>query len=389
MSNCNNCFNGCTETISDQCVKYTGIDVPALGISNGDPLPVIENALITFLTSTLTGVGVKIDLSSINVCAIVQQYLPTCGELNILELSKALAQASCNIQEQIDAIVATLAILNADYTIGCLEGVTASSDTHAIVQAVIEKLCSVDASLTFILDQLPSYVLSSEICTLVDDCINNNNGGTSLASSKMLPYSVIPYYGAVSGYPTVSDGFSGTGAGYGYWLNVYVCNGQNPGVPDLRGRVAVGSTDMGSVNWPTQTNPAGAGNPTYGYKTTTSIQGNNTTTLSLAQIPAHNHTGSTAITTIPPITHSHFTVGTNDSASLLTTTPIAQSHSTGGNFGYSLVGSSVAATIGKTSDVTLSPIPTTTLTIQPAGQNEAHINYQPGLAVYYIMYIPA
>jgi microcystin-dependent protein len=386
MSNCNNCFNGCTETISDQCIRYTGIDVPELGISNGDPLSVIEQALTTFLVSALNGSGIKIDLSSIDVCTLVQQYLPTCGEMSIADISKALIQASCNLQEQIDAIDATLDTLNADYTIGCLTGVTSSSDTHAVLQATITKLCSVSADVDSLSEQLPLYVQQSELCTLVEECVNNNNG-TALASSKMLPYSVIPYYGAISGYPTVSDGFSSTGAGYGYWLNVYVCNGQNPGVPDLRGRVAVGSTDMFGSNWPTQTNPSGPGNPTYGYKTSTSVQGNNTITLSLPQIPAHSHTGSTAVTTISPATHSHFTVGPSQGNVLTSSNTISQGNGGAQSLGYALTGFNGAATIGKSSDVALSA--TTTLTMLSNGQGEAHSNVQPGLAVYYLIYIPA
>jgi hypothetical protein len=47
---CNNCYNGCTETTSDQCVKYTGIDIPELNIVKGDALNVvllkITNAII-------------------------------------------------------------------------------------------------------------------------------------------------------------------------------------------------------------------------------------------------------------------------------------------------------------------------------------------------------
>ena len=377
---CSNCYNGCTEIVSDKCVRYTGIDVPTLGIQTGDPLSVIEQSLTTFLVSALDGTGVKIDLNSIDVCALVQAHLPNCGELSIADISKALIQAACDLQEQVDAIVATLTVLNADYTIPvnpdtdlpCLTGVTASSDTHAIVQATITKLCSVDYTLGFIIGQLPSYALKSEICTLIQQCTSETIAAS--ASSKMLPYSVIPYYGAISGYPTVADGFSGTGAGYGYWLNVYVCNGQNPGVPDLRGRVTVGSTDMGSVNWPTQTNPAGAGNPTYGYKTTTSIQGNNTTTLSLAQIPAHNHTGSTATTIISPNPHSHdYTTRTSNNRAQYSNSERE-------------VTTWASSTLTTTS-VNLTA--TTTLTILPQGQNEAHSNVQPGLAVYYLIYIPA
>jgi len=375
MSNCQNCFNGCTETVSDQCVRYTGIDVPELGISTGDPLSVIEQSLTTFLVSALNGSGVKIDLSNIDVCTVVQQYLPACGELSIADISKALIEAACNIQEQVDVIAATLATLNADYTIGCLTGVTASSDTHAIVQATITKLCSVSDDVDSLAAQLPLYVQQSEICTLVDECISGS-GGTVLASAKMLPYSVIPYYGPASGYPTLSDGFGSTGAGYGYWENVYLCNGGNPGVPDLRGRVAVGATDMATAPWPTsgQTQPGVNGNPTYGYKTTTSIQGNNTTTLSLGQIPAHNHTGSSAITTIPPHTHTISPTATRTGETIASG------------------GSGAVATSETNNTLVAAPaslIATTTLTIEPAGQNQAHSNVQPGLAVYYIMYIPA
>ena len=372
---CQNCYNGCTETISDQCVRYTGINVPELGISTGDPLSLIEQSLTTFLVSTLDGSGIKIDLSSINICTLVRSYLPacsTCSDISIVDIAKALIETSCDIQTQVDAIDATLTVLNANYTIGCLTGVSSSSDTHDIVQAIITKLCSVDASLAFVINQLPSYALKSEICTLVQQC--TSEAVSVSASSKMLPYSVIPYYGAISGFPTVSDGFSGTGAGYGYWVNVYICNGQNPGVPDLRGRVAVGSTDMGSVNWPSQTNPSSPGNPTYGYKTATSIQGTNTTTLSLAQIPAHNHSGSGATTSISPNPHSHnYNTRIGDDRAQYSSSE--REVTTWGLSTYTTTTVSLTAA--------------TTITIVPQGNNEAHSNVQPGLAVYYLIYIPA
>ncbi|MCI4437653.1 MAG: hypothetical protein JHC33_12675 [Ignisphaera sp.] len=388
MSNCQNCFNGCTETISDQCVKYTGINVPELGISTGDPLSVIEQSLTTFLVSALNGTGIKIDLSGIDICTLVQQYLPTCGEMSIADISKALVQAVCNIQEQIDAIVAELAILNADYTIDCLTEVTASSDTHAIVQAVITKLCTIDTNLTELITEVDNqYVKKTELCSLVTECMSGESG-TDLASAKMLPYSIIPYYGPASGYPTVSDGFSSTGAGYGYWLNVYLCNGGNPGVPDLRGRVAVGATDMATATWPMsgQTQPGVNNNPTYEYKDpATGIQGSNFTTLTLAQIPAHNHTtstaSSTAITTIPPHTHSILGITGGDNSDNNNTVRFAggDKNQTEPGFFFTNIQACQSATLSAT----------TTLTILPQGQGEKHSNVQPGLAVYYLIYIPA
>jgi hypothetical protein len=118
---CSNCFNGCSEIVSDQCVRYTGIDVPVLGIKTGDSLSYVEQALITFLTSTLDGTGIKIDIpTSTTICNLVKQYLPTGQDITAVDLFNALIQATCDLQEQVDAIVAELAILNADYTIGCL-----------------------------------------------------------------------------------------------------------------------------------------------------------------------------------------------------------------------------------------------------------------------------
>ena len=148
MSNCSNCYNGCTEIVSDQCVRYTGLDVPVLGIQTGDSLSYVEQALITFLTSTLDGTGIVITLPEGTYCELVTSYLPTCGDITAVNLFEALVKSACDLQEQVDAVVAELAILNGDYTVGCLTGVTSSSDTHAVVQAIITKLCQIDVSLT-------------------------------------------------------------------------------------------------------------------------------------------------------------------------------------------------------------------------------------------------
>jgi hypothetical protein len=52
---CTNCFNGCSEINSDQCIKYTGVDVPALGITNGDTLLSIEETIFNYIQSFILG----------------------------------------------------------------------------------------------------------------------------------------------------------------------------------------------------------------------------------------------------------------------------------------------------------------------------------------------
>jgi microcystin-dependent protein len=376
MSNCSNCYNGCTEIVSDRCVKYTGIDVPVLGIQTGDSLSFVEQALITFLTSTLDGTGIKIDLGTTVVCNLVQQYLPTCGDLSIVDISKALIEAACDLQEQIDAIDADLAILNADYSIGCLTGVTASSDTHAIVQAVINKLCQVQVDLTALaLNVSTNYVSIANINSYIQAYLNSISSST-LVSNKMVPYTAVPYFGPLS-Y------FNGTGAGTGDWVKIYLCNGQN-GTPDLRGRTLVGTTTgmFGGALDP-EVDPANPANPNY---IITTEVGANEVFLSSTQIPAHTHI-ATAVATVTPATHSHLTVSEGTSVPLNVDDPIDSGYSSGGNLGYSLRSASdTIANLGKTNDVTIGV--GVAVSNSSTGGGLGHANIQPSRGCYYIIYIP-
>ena len=385
MSTCSNCYNGCTEIVSDRCVKYTGIDVPVLGIQTGDSLSFVEQALITFLTSAIDGTGVIIDLAPTVVCELVQQYLPTCKDLSIVDISKALIEAACDLQEQVTANTNAITTLNADYTIGCLTGVTASSDTHAIVQAVITKLCTVEVNLGLLAADLD--VNYSRNGTELNNYITSflaSQPSTNSASARMVPFSPIPYYGALAGYPTAGDSLSLIGQGTGYWAKVYLCNGLN-GTPDLRGRVPVGTTVMGNNTFPPQTNPCGVcgpcGNPTYQKGDT---GGSNCVTLTVPQLPNHTHL-NTAIAVATP--HSHFIANTVEAtiASALTATNYVN-YNYSADRSYKLQGSSIVASIGKTSDTTETIA--VTMTNAATGSGDGHPNIQPVIALHYIMYIP-
>jgi hypothetical protein len=161
---CSNCFNGCAETTSDKCVKYTGIDIPTLGIVNGDSLAAVETAITTHLISALNGTGIIPEINPNVLCAIVSQYLPISGDITIVDIIEALMQASCSLQTQVTAVVGDIATLNADYVVDCLSGVTNSSNTHDILQAVIVKVCALQTSFTaFQLDVNTNYVKIADL----------------------------------------------------------------------------------------------------------------------------------------------------------------------------------------------------------------------------------
>jgi microcystin-dependent protein len=371
---CNNCFNGCAETISDQCVKYTGIDIPALGISTGDNLLAVENAITTFLVPAINGTGIKPIIDPNIICDIVKGYLPactTCTGFTLNEVLTAIVKTVCDLQEQIDVIDVTLATLNADYTIGCLTGVTASSDTHAIVQAVITNLCSLNSAFSLLVTQLNAtnvtiFNVNSYIAAYLDS-INFLES----AKDKMIPYAPIPYFGLLSNYPNTGDNLVG-GVGIGYWDKVYLCNGDN-GTPDLRGWTLVGvTTGMGgSTIMPTTVNPSTIGNFNYSVGLT---NGTNTVQLTTGELPNHGHPGSTVAITDPG--HTHTVTGSFGNGGSPAGTFFLVNNAD--NDGDKTVGTIIPDITGITA------VPT----INPYGGGTAHANVQPSRGCYYIMYKP-
>ena len=381
MSNCTNCFNGCTEIVSDRCVKYTGINIPALGIQNWDTLSAVEESITTYLSSVITGVGVKIDLSSIDICALVQSYLPvcsTCNDISIVDISKALIQAACDLQDQIDAIVVTLTTLNAPYDTDCL-GISPNADTHIVLQTVIDKVCELEVDLIALeLEVRNQYVpiTASPGHPGVNDYIAAylaSIGTSTKYYNRMVPYAVVEYYGPIVG------NFDGDGAGIlgTNWEKIYLCNGRN-GTPDKRGVVGVGTTDgsMLGLTMPSQTNPS-SGNPIYSLSST--IVGNNNVTLTVGQLPAHAHPFSTATTAISPNPHTHTITPNNPafvSTSFLPTPNGSAGFVTVVNAGGPLLAENVTLTAA------------TSVTVASQGGGGAHANFQPGLGCYYIQYRP-
>jgi microcystin-dependent protein len=378
---CNNCYNGCVDTTSDRCVRYTGLPSEALGIETNDSLYVVEEALINAVVSFLDGTGIDITIDPEAYCTLVTQYLPTCVPIcsppTAVELFEALVKAACDLQEQVDVIVADLAELNGDYTIDCLDGVTSSSSTHEILQATINKLCELGVDLAALaLDVDTNYVKLADLNTLIQAYLDSIGGSTSFYT-KMVPYTVLEYYGALNNYPTVADGFGGTGIGFGAWEKVYLCNGQN-GTPDKRGRVPIGVTNgMGGGAYDPEVDPATPGNPTY---TINGTNGNNTITLTSAELPSHTHPATASITD-PGHEHDILGITGGDTSDNNNTVRFAGGDKNQGEttFYFTNTQACQSATTGISAAITVSA---------NTGGGGSHSNIQPVLACYYIMYIP-
>jgi microcystin-dependent protein len=379
LQNCSNCYNGCTEIVSDKCVRYTGIDVPVLGIKTGDSLSFVEQALITFLTSTLDGTGIKIDLNQETLCDFVKDYLPTCGDITLVDVLNALTEAVCFLKDEVIALEAKFAELEQGYVIECLEGSPDPTSTYEVLQATINKLCQLEIDLIALaLDVDTNYVKLADLNALIQAYLDSQSTSNNY-SNRMVPYTVVEYYGSLSN-------FDASGAGIGTWANIYLCNGGN-GTPDKRGRIPVGAI-QGVPGGPNGLNPFvdpnTPGNPNYALNTTS---GSNTVTLTTNQIPSHTHNNIVSITD-PGHFHYEFSSTAIDSgADVTSTTYPTFRNDIDGNLSYRVTGGANVSNVGKSSTQPTGITPNILNAAQGGGQS--HNNIPPVLACYYIMYIPA
>jgi len=366
---CTNCFNGCSEINSDQCIKYTGIDIPGLGITNGDTLLSIEEKIFNYIQSFMVGEEIFPTIDPLIICNIIDNNLPVCTGctgISLNDILTAIIKSICELDVEITSINNQLSILNADYTIGCLTGVTASSDTHAIVQAVINNLCTLNSAVSALALSLNNYVLLSEFDSLVENYLSTTPS-EQLISNRMVPYSAVPYFPPGGSLAN----FDGSGGGLGIWDRIYLCNGENF-TPDLRGRVLVEVTaGIPGGAFDPEVNPATPGNPNYDFGSVQTF-GANQITLTENQIPSHTH-----IATVTETPHIH-QVGP-DTLGVLSPLPV----------GTGTVAFNPTTNYDLQSTFFTEPSSTgLTVTNAVAGGNLAHSNIQPVFACYYIMYIP-
>jgi microcystin-dependent protein len=367
---CINCFDGCTEITSDKCVRYTGPSVASLGINNGDTLLSVQGNITTYLVSALNGTGINSLLDENSLCALVSQYLPGSGTINLVQVIDAIMKSVCSLQVQITDAVASVAVIEADYTLGCLTGVNSSSGTHLVLQAAIDELCTLQSGLTALgLDVSTNYVKVADINNYIDAYLVANQS-YALISATMTPHCPVPFF-PPSGYLTGK--FDGAGVGIGDWAGIYFCNGSNS-TPDMRGVVPVGLTDGGMYGGALNSTVDPAVNNNPNYELNYAIQGANQVVLGETHIPAHIH-ANTANTTITPSSHNHGFTGASGNGK----------PDGGGNVHTGLTPISYPVG-GQLEDITISA--STQIINASAGGGLPHSNVQPSIGCYYIIYIP-
>lgn len=376
---CTTEINVCPQTVSDQCVRYTGPNIPSLGISTGDQLSVVEAQIIDYLVPLLTGVGDAITIDSSDTCAVINQFLTAGSTHNSYELIRALNKAVCSIKTEVDDIVAQL--VPPTYDVDCLTGVTSTSSTAEVLQAAILKLCSTATDLTALeLNVANNYVSLSQINGLIAAYLASITPSVTQQNAKMVPFVAYEYHGSTANFDANGVGIPANG-----FDKVYICNGFN-GTPDKRGVVAVGAIQgIAGAALDPLVNPVNPGNPNYAIGV---LAGTNTTVLTIDQIPNHTHTPTTTVTESSHY-HALASAGTYGAGgpTLNAGGTLQVEMAEGGNGSYRLSNSTTPlATLGKTSSVKTNVAVSVTNAL--VGGGNSHSNIQPVLPCLYIMYIP-
>jgi hypothetical protein len=346
---CTNCYDGCGTPVPDACVKYTGQDIPLFGLCTGDPLSKVEEVLINKLTSALDGTGILLSDITLN-CSFITDLLNG-QDKTLVNLIQVLVQANCTLKEMVDAIEYEL---TAPYTFNtvCLEGLNQDSTRDDILQAAINKICSVAATTDII---FADYVKATDLNSLIAQYLLTAGASGDQQSAKMVPYVAYEYYGSLSNFDSGGKGLSSAG-----FNKVYICNGQN-GTPDKRGRVAVGAIQgVPGGTLDAAVDPNLPANPNTNY-TLSQKFGQSYVALNIQQMPAHTHTVND-----PGHAHSYTFGGNSASGS--------------NEQGYQRWDTNNQNKTTQSSQ--------THITIGNAGGSQSHENRQPSIAAYYIMYIP-
>lgn len=377
---CNNCFNGCQDIKPDKCIKYTGVDITALNIHNGDTLLSVENSIIQYILSIISGDGVVPVIQQDIICSTVKDFIsPTGDSVTLNDVLTALIKSSCFLQEQVDAIVDALTKLETPYNTGCLT--VSTNNTHNVLQAAVTAICALADELEVLaLNLETNYVNVNDLNSLIAEYLNSISSSSAMRN-KMVPNVAYEFYGDTSGkFDMNGVGIVGTD-----WEKIYICNGYNGLTPDKRGRVGVGAiVGAGGGTLSDTVNPTTPTNPNYSLGMVT---GANVVSLEVTNLPSHTHVANPTVTDTG---HSHkifnSDAGAETAADVTGSNTANHRHDVESGLSYRVTGSVTSATLGDSSSNSAGI--TVNVTNNPVGDGVAHSNIQPSIAAHYIMYIP-
>jgi len=346
---CVDCTNNCPQILPDSCIIYTGDDIPALGICNGDQISEIEKIVLDKIVSFIDGTGITLAEVTLENCIWLKDQFSE--DQNLSTILQLLIDSQCTLKDLIDGLTKTPTVFD---TV-CLSNLPANPTADDILQEAIRVLCSIKTTVDAIPD---TYVKISDINSYISSYFTSTSTVTNYYTT--LPAKVaLPYFGDLSKFDNTGKGLESQG-----FKNIYICNGAN-GTPDLRGRAIVGAVrNVPGGALDSDVDPSLLSNPGTNYAINDKF-GKSFIGLTISQLPSHSH-------------------GITDPGHIHSTVFKSMDFKNDGFSGSDITGPEVSTSTTRTYT---SQSSTTGITVNNTGGGQAHENRQPSAAAVWIMAI--
>lgn len=259
--NKNSPLDNCTDPVSDRCVKYTGVPIPALGICTGDTLNEITSVILEKVIGYASGEDIELQNITGN-CEFVTLTLAN-KDKKLSTFIQQLFDNQCTLKAYIDA-VDNKQEPPFPYDLKCLT-ITGTINRDRVIQAVIDKTCQNSTDITNIINQLGAISnpedpdepinpqdlidnITQTVLTTVLGNIGSCQGGITRSGSGLqqtLVFNAFCPTGTLlfGVYPLSSFDNTGVGLPEKGMCGWYLANGNN-GTTDMRGFTASGATNI-------------------------------------------------------------------------------------------------------------------------------------------------
>jgi len=280
-SGCTPCnTNNCLTPTSSDCVLYQGDPVSSLNICTNDTetevLTTVLNEILTLINGTgITPTGIS------NTCDFINAQLLNTTNPTLINYLQVIINSLCTINTNLTNLTTQVNTSATYANPGCLT-LPSNPTTPQVLQAVINELCDLStqvSQLTTTVDNGPT--LTSTIITQINTIISNflgtnvlscnnvgrstsvdSNGNTIVQFNAMVPpFCPIPYVGPTSNFDNTGAGLASKGYCGWYFCNGQVVNGVQ--LPDMRGYVFAGATNVTGGTLDNRVDPVFNSDPTY------------------------------------------------------------------------------------------------------------------------------
>lgn len=244
---CNKKDYGCSGMpVSSNCVIYSGPSIPAFGICTGDPVTYLTEAITTKIIELIADDEIELSSVTLDNCSIMKEKLGA-KDKTYANLIQILIDYQCTLTQLISSLEQQIVDqpTNQPYAfdLKCITPVGTPVNTDAIVQGIINKVCTLETTVNSLGNNVEQIVndVTGEFLSAAFTATGNRGfvvsgtGSTTKVNfyAFVPPFTPLPYVGPASNFDSNGKGI--IGSPYEGWVFLDGLDGRL----DARGRTLV------------------------------------------------------------------------------------------------------------------------------------------------------